>query len=167
MRKFTLLFSGILLLAAGAAFAQPGDVIDYNPVGCMKGGESAVLQMNVAGDGELRAYFRHVNSTEWCSVDGSNTGKLSTITMPKFEMGDEIEYFFVLLQGKKVVAKSPEIYRAKNTDGCESATARHLSSFTIDCGVNTNSIGNATSAGAAILGEKPPVSSSPNSPTGQ
>jgi hypothetical protein len=159
-----LLFSGILLLAASAAFAQPGEVLDYTPVGCMKGGDSAVLQLDVKNPGELRAYFRHVNSTEWCSVDGVNDGKLSTITMPKFEVGDEIEYFFVLLDGKKVIAKSSEIYRAKNTDGCESATARHLSSFTVDCGVNTNSIGNATSAGAAILGAHHPEPASPERP---
>jgi hypothetical protein len=164
MRKMTLLFSGILLLAAGAAFAQPGDILDYKPVGCLKGGDPTVLQLDVKRGGELRAYFRHVNSTEWCSVDGANDGKLSTITMPKFEVGDEIEYFFVLLDGKKVVAKSPEIYRAKNTDGCESPTARHLSSFTVDCGVNTNSIGNATSAGAAILGAKAPAPASPERP---
>jgi hypothetical protein len=116
------------------------------------------------GPGELRAYFRHVNSTEWCSVDGVNDGKLSTVTMPKFEIGDEIEYFFVLLDGKKVIAKSPEIYRTKNTNGCESPTARHLSSFAVDCGVNTNAIGNATSAGAAVFGRHKPEPASPERP---
>jgi hypothetical protein len=164
MRKVTILLSSVLLLASGAAFAQPGDVLEYTPVGCMRGGEATVLQLDVKEGGELRAYFRHVNSTEWCSVDGTNDGKLSTVTMPKFETGDEIEYFFVLLNGKKVVAKSSEIYRAKNTNGCESPTARHLTSFTVDCGVNANSVGNATSAGAAVFGSHiEPVS--PEKPT--
>ena len=123
MRHVATFFAAISLLIAGAALAQPGDVIDYTPVPCMHGGDSAMLQLSVSGKGELRAYFRHINSTEWCSVEGQNEGKLSTVVMPKFETGDEIEYFFVLLDGKKVIAKSPEIYRSKNTSGCETTSA--------------------------------------------
>jgi hypothetical protein len=122
------------LLVAAAAFAQPGGVLNYTPVGCFPGGESATLQLNVTQKGELRAYFRHVNSTEWCSVIGTNDGPVSTVVMPKFNVGDEVEYFFVLLDGKRVVAKSPEIYRVKNTGNCDANIARHSTTFTIDCG---------------------------------
>jgi hypothetical protein len=71
--------------------------------------------------------------------------------MPKFEVGDEIEYFFVLVDGKRVIAKSPEIYRVKNTGGCETAIARHSTSFTIDCGQSVAGMP-ASNAAAHALG---------------
>ena len=87
--KRTLL-AALSLLLAGAAFAQTGGVINYTPIGCLPGGDSAMLQLNVTQKGELRAYFRHLNSTEWCSVIGTNDGQLSTVVLPKFQIGDEI-----------------------------------------------------------------------------
>jgi|SRR6266550_6807529 len=161
--KATTLFAAILL-TAGAALAQPGDVLDYNPVQCMRGGDSAMLQLSVSQPGELRCYFRHINSTEWCSVDGQNLGKLSTVVMPKFEVGDEIEYFFVLLDGKKVVAKSPEIYRSKNTSGCETNVARHSTSFTIDCGMGAAGMPASNAAGMAFGSSAPTPNPSPERP---
>jgi hypothetical protein len=159
MTRITL-FAASLLLIAGAAFAQPGDPIDYTPVGCLHGGESTILQLAVTEKGELRCYFRHVNSTEWCSVEGQNLGKLSTVVLPKFEVGDEIEYFFVLLNGKQVMAKSPEIYRAKNTTGCETNIARHSTAFTIDCGMGAAGIpaSNAAAMALGVAGIPPRVS---------
>ena len=128
------------------------------------GGESSMLQLSVSGKGELRAYFRHINSTEWCSVEGQNEGKLSTVVMPKFESGDEIEYFFVLLDGKRVVAKSPEIYRAKNTSGCETNIARHSTSFTIDCGQSVAGIPASNAAAHALGFGTSPTNPSPERP---
>jgi hypothetical protein len=151
MKRIATLLAALSLSVAGAAFAQPGDVLDYTPVECMRGGDSSVFQLNVTQKGELRAYFRHVNSTEWCSVIGNNEGVLSTVVMPKFEVGDEIEYFFVLVQGKRVIAKSPEIYRVKNTGGCEINIARHSTSFTIDCGQSVAGMP-ASNAAAHALG---------------
>ena len=158
MKRFAVLIAAMMLLGAGAAFAQPGDVLDFNPVACFPGGDSALLQLNVSKPGELRAYFRHINSTEWCSVEGQNRGKLSTVAMPKFQVGDEIEYFFVLLDGKQVIAKSPEIYRAKNTSGCETNYARHSTALTIDCGMSVAGIPASNNAGLALGGTgRPPV----------
>lgn len=160
--KRTLL-AAISLLLAGAAFAQPGqigNVLNYTPVGCFPGGESATLQLSVTQKGELRAYFRHLNSTEWCSVIGTNDGPVSTIVMPKFQIGDEIEYFFVLLDGKRVIAKSPEIYRVKNTAHCDANVARHSTTFTIDCGQSIAGMP-ASNAAAHALG----VGTRPSNPS--
>jgi hypothetical protein len=151
MKRIATLLAAVSLLIAGAALAQSSDILTYKPVECMPGGESAMLQLIVTQKGELRAYFRHVNSTEWCSVIGNNEGALSTVVMPKFEVGDEIEYFFVLLDGKRVIAKSPEIYRVKNTGGCETNIARHSTTFAIDCGHNIAGMP-ASNAAAHALG---------------
>jgi hypothetical protein len=160
MKRIATLLAAVSLLIAGAAFAQPGDVLDYKPVECMPGGESAMLQLNVGQKGELRAYFRHVNSTEWCSVIGNNNGALSNVVMPKFEVGDEIEYFFVLADGKRILAKSPEIYRVKNTGGCETYIARHSTTFAIDCGQGVAGMPASNAAAHALgIGDNPrPIS---------
>lgn len=164
MKRTAILLAAISLLIAGAAFAQPGDVLDYTPVECMRGGDSAVLQLNVTQKGELRAYFRHVNSTEWCSVIGNNEGRLSSVVMPKFEVGDEIEYFFILADGKRVIAKSPEIYRVKNTGGCETNIARHSTSFTIDCGQSVAGMPASNAAAHALGFSSKPGPVSPERP---
>ena len=161
--KRTLL-AAISLLVAGAAFAQTGNILNYTPVGCFPGGESAMLQLNVTQKGELRAYFRHVNSTEWCSVIGNNDGPVSTVVMPQFLVGDEIEYFFVLLDGKRVIAKSPEIYRVKNTGNCDANVARHSTTFTIDCGRAVAGMPASNAAAHALGFNKPPANPSPERP---
>src|ERR1044071_5826523 len=111
-RVFT--FAAAILLMAGA-FAQNPEpeqraTIDYTPVTCLKAGELPLMQMNVEGKGELRGYFRRLNTTDWCSVEGTNDGPLSRVVLPKFDQGEDIEYFFVLIQGRRVVARSPHIY---------------------------------------------------------
>jgi len=164
MKRIVTLLAAISLLVSGAAFAQPGDILDYKPIDCMLGGESTMLQLNVAKPGELRAYFRHLNSTEWCSVVGTNQGQLSTVVLPKFQVGDEIEYFFVLLYGKRVLAKSPEIYRAKNTSGCDANVARHSTSFTIDCGQSVAGMPASNAAAHALGFGAPPTNPSPERP---
>ena len=35
MKRTATLLAAISLLIAGAAFAQPGDILDYTPVGCI------------------------------------------------------------------------------------------------------------------------------------
>jgi hypothetical protein len=167
-----VLFAAALALAAFGASAETLR-IDYRPVSCMRGGELPVLQMNVEGEGELRAYFRRVNTTDWCSVEGTNDGPLSRIVLPKFDTGDEIEYFIVLIQGMRVVVRSPRIYRAAVTNECESAFARHIIKVSLTCGDEPNGIPTSMYAGyklgsEIIIGRPPPgCPDRPDVPTNQ
>jgi hypothetical protein len=132
MKKVLIL--GVALFSfALAASAQDDGTIGYSPVSCVRGGEMPVLQVNVSEKGVLRSFFRRVNTTDWCSVEGKNEGPLSSVTLPKFETNDEIEYYFLLIDGKRVVAKSPQIYRVKVTNACETPFARHILMITMDC----------------------------------
>jgi len=154
----------ILTAAAVVANAQPGR-IDHTPLLCLRGGEMPVLQVQVEDKGTLRAYFRRINTTDWCSVEGTNLGKLSSITLPKFETNDEIEYFFVVLDGKRIIAKSPQIYRVKATDSCETPWARHTLMLIMDCTENgPGSIPASMGAGFALK-TTTPTASSPSNPT--
>jgi len=152
------LAAAVLLLAA-TANAQPGRV-DHMPVLCLRGGEMPVLQVQVEDKGTLRAYFRRTNTTDWCSVEGNNIGKLSSVTLPKFDQGDEIEYFFVVVDGKRIVAKSSQIYRVKATNTCETPWARHTLMLIMDCTDNgAGSIPSSLGAGFALkTTDRPPIS---------
>ena len=132
MKRTALVLTVALLLSPGAIFAQ-GGAVDHTATGCIRAGAAPLMQVSTEDKGELRAYFRRVNTTDWCSVEGKNLGQLSNVVLPQFELGDEIEYFFVVLQGKRVVAKSPRVYRAKATDGCDGEIARHMLDVQIDC----------------------------------
>jgi hypothetical protein len=153
------LFLASVLLAATALSAQPGR-IDHTPVLCLRGGEMPVLQVQVEDKGTLRAYFRRTNTTDWCSVEGTNIGKMSSVTLPKFDANDEIEYFFVVLDGKRIIAKSPQIYRVKATNTCETPWARHTLMLIMDCTDNgAGSIPSSLGAGFALITNTPkPVS---------
>ncbi|HUP61178.1 MAG TPA: hypothetical protein VNA69_12240 [Thermoanaerobaculia bacterium] len=156
------LFAAALALAAFGASAETLRIV-YRPVSCIRGGELPVLQMNIEGEGELRAYFRLVNTTDWCSVEGTNDGPLSRIVLPKFDTGDEIEYFIVLIQGMRVMARSPRIYRASVTNECEAAFARHIIKVSLSCGDEPNGIPTSMYAGykvsdSIIIG-RPPIGS--------
>jgi len=140
----------LLLTVAFTATPQQRNGIDFTPLACVRGGELALMQLKVVGPGELRAYFRRINTTDWCSVEGTNEGPLSRVVLPKFDAGDEIEYFFVLLEGNKVMAKSPMIYRSKVTADCESPWARHVLKISMSCGEETNAIPMAISAGLSV-----------------
>lgn len=155
MKMTALLLAGALLLPSSAVFAQ-GNAIDHTVIGCIKAGEAPLMQVAVDPKGELRAYFRRVNTTDWCSVVGKNLGPLSQVVLPKFEMGDEIEYFFVVLNGSKVVAKSSRVYRVKATAGCEANVARHMIDVPIECSRNDQVVPVAMGAGYAM-----PVVSAP------
>jgi hypothetical protein len=133
MKKRALLV--VLLLAVSfTGTAQQKNGIDFTPLACIRAGELALLQLKVVGPGELRAYFRRINTTDWCSVEGTNEGPLSRAVLPKFDAGDEIEYFFVLLDGRRVVTRSSMIYRSRITEDCESPFARHVLRLSMSCG---------------------------------
>jgi len=166
MTKRALMIASALLLAhvSGAA---PGISMQYTPVPCIKAGELPLLQLKIEGQGELRSYFRRINSTDWCSVEGLNDGPLSRVVLPKFDNGDEIEYFFVLLQGRRVVARSPRIYRARVSDDCQLPFARHVLKLSLSCGEEDQAIPGALGAGYAIedeLIEGEPPTGSPDRP---
>src|SRR5437868_8089423 len=125
MKRTALLLAVAMLLPQTAVFAQ-GNAIDHNPTGCIRAGEAPLMQVSVEPKGELRAYFRRVNTTDWCSVEGKNLGVLSSVVMPKFEIGDEIEYLFVVLIGMRVVQKRLRGYRANSDGACYGRIDRHL-----------------------------------------
>jgi hypothetical protein len=168
--KARALIIAIAALAALAANAQTKGAIEYKPVTCVRGGELPVLQMQIEGKGELRAYFRRINTTDWCSVEGVNDGPLSRIVLPKFDTGDEIEYFIVLIDGRRVVGRSPRIYRTSVTSECETAWARHIIKLSMSCGEDDNGIPSSLSSGYAmgkkVIEELPPFAT-PDRPSGQ
>ena len=140
----------LLLLSAVGAMAQQKNGIDFTPLSCVRGGELALLQVNVHGPGELRAYFRRINTTDWCSVEGTNEGPLSRVVLPKFDSGEEIEYFFVLLDGNRVISRSAMIYRSRVIADCNSAFARHVLKVTMSCGEDAQGIPTSIAAGLAV-----------------
>jgi len=169
MNVRALTVAAVLLLAT-AGGAAPNISMDYTPVACIKAGELPLLQLNIEGKGELRSYFRRINSTDWCSVEGLNDGPLSRVVLPKFDNGDEIEYFFVLLQGRRVIARSPRIYRARVIDDCQLPFARHVLKLSMSCGDEDQAIPGALGAGYAVdrdivLGDPP--TGSPDRPIDQ
>jgi hypothetical protein len=136
MRLRSLAAAAVLLAASTAAVAQhPNNshLIDYKPVSCIRAGELPLLQMGVSTEGELRAYFRRINTTDWCSVMGTNEGPLSRVVLPKFDNGDEIEYFLVVIQGRRVVSRSQRIYRAVVSSECGAMFARHILKLDLSC----------------------------------
>jgi len=149
--KTRMLLVALVAVAAITAGAQPQKpVLSFSPINCLKSGELALLQLDVHGKGELRAYFRQVNTTDWCSVEGTNEGPLSRVVLPKFENGDEIEYFFVLLNGRQVMARSPRMYRSSVSATCESPFARHVIKITMNCGPEENAVPSSIGAGMAL-----------------
>jgi hypothetical protein len=149
-RLFAVVFAACVALTAGA---EVKNGINHSPLGCIRGGELPLLQVQTTGKGELRGYFRRINTTDWCSVEGENDGPMSRVVLPKFENGDEIEYFFVLIDGVRVVDRSPRIYRTRVTAECESASARHIIRLTMNCGEDAQAIPSSLGAGY-LLGDE-------------
>ena len=164
MKSRTLALAFLTLVALAANGQRSSFSIDYRPVTCVRGGELPVLQMNVTGQGQLRAYFRRINTTDWCSVEGVNDGPLSRIVLPKFDNGDEIEYFMVLLDGRRVLARSPRIYRARVSSECEAPFARHIERIALMCGDDGTGIPASMGAGYSMKESKEPCVVSPDSP---
>ena len=158
-----------LLLAATTGFAQDPELIQYQPVTCIVPNQLALLQLGVAVPGEIRAYFRHVNTTEWCWVQGNNYGPASTVVLPEFHPGDEVEYFFVVLDKKRVIAKSPVLYRARTDEHCQTLIARHSFEFAVDCTHEVSGTANSFMAGNAVTPKDvvPPPHISPDTPEQQ
>lgn len=157
------LTAAVALISASLIGAAPRRSMDYTPVQCIRAGELPLLQLNVQGKGELRSYFRRINSTDWCSVEGTNEGPLSRVVLPKFDAGDEIEYFFVLLDGRQVVSRSPRIYRAHINAECQTPAARHVMNLALNCGDDAQGIPSSMGAGYAMSDQliegDPPVGS--------
>jgi hypothetical protein len=165
-RAFAVIAATLLVTTAGFAAGKKTGM-EYNPVVCIKGGELPLLQVDVTGEGELRSYFRRLNSTDWCSVEGTNDGPLSRVVLPKFEAGDEIEYFFVLIQGRRVVARSPHIYRVRVNAECGVPYARHIQRLALSCGQDAQGIPSSMGAAYGIsdsLVEGDPDYSTPDRP---
>ena len=132
MKRF--LFAAALLASATAFAADPhSGTIDYKPQSCIVGDEMPLFRVETHDEGILRAYFRRVNTTDWCYVDGENRNSYSTVTLPKVRPSDEIEYYFIVLKGDEVVAKSPKIYRAQAMDHCDAMYNRHALVLTLEC----------------------------------
>lgn len=163
--KKAFILSVALFSFALAASAQDEGTIGYSPVSCVRAGEMPVLQVSLSQTGALRAFFRRVNTTDWCSVEGKNEGPLSSVTLPKFEANEEIEYYFLLIDGKRVMAKSPQIYRVKVTNACETPFARHILMLTMDCSnKGPGSMPASMGAGVALQSKiVPPPDTSPSS----
>jgi len=154
MKRF--LFAAAALLVCTAAFAQKQGTIDYTPQSCIVGDEMPVFRVQTHDDGVLRAYFRRVNTTDWCSFNGENRNSYSTVTLPKFVAGDQIEYYFIVLKGDEVVAKSPKIYRATATDHCDAMFNRHALVLTLEClPPSQNPMAGALAAAYATETKKP------------
>ncbi|HWS73072.1 MAG TPA: hypothetical protein VN605_13220 [Thermoanaerobaculia bacterium] len=164
MKKAFILATAVFSFALVAS-AQDEGTIGYSPVTCIRASEMPVLQVNLSQPGTLRAFFRRVNTTDWCSVEGKNEGPLSSVTLPKFEANDEIEYYFLLVNGKRVMAKSPQIYRVKVGNSCETPFARHILMLTMDCSTNgPGSMPASMGAGVALQSNVvPPAVPSPGS----
>lgn len=173
MKTRTLLLAAAAIAALTAGGQQPKPkkaAMNFTPVSCIRGGELALLQVDVDTSNpkaELRAYFRRVNTTDWCSVEGTNEGPLSRVVLPKFENGEEIEYFFVMLEGRRVVTRSPRMYRSRVAQSCETPFARHVMRVSMNCGQDQAAIPSSVGAGYSIdpdyvAGE--PVKPSPDVP---
>lgn len=138
----------IVLATSGGAAGRPA--VEFAPLSCIRAGELPLLQVRVTGKGELRGYFRSLNTTDWCSVEGVNEGAMSRVVLPKFEPGDEIEYFFVLLDGRRVVARSQRIYRSVVNNECENPWARHVLRLALNCSDDPAGIPSAMGAAYSI-----------------
>ncbi|HEX6098021.1 MAG TPA: hypothetical protein VF432_16965 [Thermoanaerobaculia bacterium] len=147
--KSRLIAAVVLACAALTASAQLKTGVDHAPPACFRAGELPLLQVSTSGKGELRGYFRRINTTDWCSVEGTNEGPLSRVVLPRFEAGDEVEYFFILIDGVRIVGRSPRIYRSRVSTDCQSASARHLIRLTMNCGDDAQAI--PSSLGAGLL----------------
>ena len=132
MRNRIVICAALLLIAANATPQQQG-TIEHTAESCILSGELPMMMVSTVDDGLLRAYFRRTGTVDWCSVDGKNLGKASNVILPRFDVGTDIEYYFVVLKGKQVIAKSAQIYRTKAIAKCDSPFARHAINLTMEC----------------------------------
>ena len=164
--KTRLLFAVLAAAAALTAGAQQArrPALNFVPLDCVKSGELALLQVDITAPGELRAYFRRVNTTDWCSVEGTNEGPLSRVVLPRFESGDEIEYFFVLLEGNRITARSPRLYRSRVSTSCETPFARHVLPMMMNCSPDQSAVPSSMSAAQSLTSDPEWPDVSPHEP---
>ena len=150
-RMLLIALTAAAALTAGAQQPRKAS-LKFTQVSCIKSGELALLPVEIEGNpkAELRAYFRRVNTTDWCSIEGTNEGPLSRVVLPKFEAGEEIEYFFVLLDGQQVMQRSPRMYRSRVSQTCETPFARHVIKVSMNCGNDQAAIPSSVGAGYSI-----------------
>jgi hypothetical protein len=179
--KTRILSAVLLSLSAASLFAQQAPVqpqsqltrmpqarIEYTPVGCFVADEMNILSMWTTSEGVLRAYFRPVNGTDWCSVEGQNLGKNSIVVMPKFDDGKEYEYYFVTIKRNEITARSSRIYRARVTPHCDTLVSRKTAFLILDCNPNSGGMPAAMGAGYTakdIASTDFPPLASPDKPT--
>lgn len=171
MIKTRAALSVALLLLATVTNAQQQGVVEHSAPSCFVTGSMPLLSCSTTSAGTLRSYFRKVGNTDWCSVDGNNRGRRSDITLPRFEANDQLDYYFVVLNDKQVLAKSPQIYRVKFTSRCDSDFTRHAILPTMEClPPGANPLASALAAGyasASSIGDKKPPVGSPEKPERQ
>jgi hypothetical protein len=168
MHRKAIFVAIVIAAAALTVSAQLQPQIDFSPVSCFRADDMPVLTVGVDRPGTLRAFFRHVGTTDWCSVDGENRGKVSSVVLPEFKVGDDIEYYFVLLQGKVVVAKSPNLYRSSVNTACDTPINRHPLQIAMEClPRGENPVAQSIGAGLAMKATRDdhrPRESSPKCP---
>lgn len=129
----TTLIAAAIAFATTAVFGQQQATIEHHPSECVQAEEMPLMLVTTHEKGTLRAYFRKVGSTDWCSVDGFNDGAASRVVLPKVDPGDQLEYYFVVLDKDRILAKSPRIYQTKAIENCPTPFARHSMLITLTC----------------------------------
>jgi hypothetical protein len=164
MRSRLILFTGLVLLCT-SIYAQQA-VIGYSPVSCLPAGQFALVSATIETPGTPRMYFRVAGTEDWCFVDGTRVLDIARFILPKFQAGTQLEYYFVVLDGNKVTAKSPQIYRVAVTERCDTPASRHMDIVQADCEQGGVALG--SSMGAAYMIEAPsqPPDISPSQPGG-
>jgi hypothetical protein len=159
--KLRWLLAALLLTASMPLLAQPK--IEHTAPSCLRSGRVYVFNVVTPSEGELRLFYRRTNST-WCSVVGSNHRANSYVAAPRLNDGDELEYFFVLLNKSQVIARSPEIYHVKVNERCETTPLRVLETPPLDCSEQANLFGAANSAAYALIPAGTPEPASHDTP---
>lgn len=156
-------FAVALLLVSGSTVYAQSSRIDHAPLPCLRGGRAYALSVATPAAGELRLFFRKSNST-WCSVVGTNRRDTSFVALPTLKDGDELEYFFVLVEKNRVIARSPEMYRVRVSDRCDSMPLRSIDTPPSECSEQTNILGAANAAAYALPVTGEPQPGSPDQP---
>jgi hypothetical protein len=166
MNMKVIVFATMLFGASLGVIAQEPDQIipiDFTPVACFPSGQMAALTIPAPVPGQIRAYFRRLHTLDWCSVQGVYNGNASNVMMPRFDDGEEIEYYFIVLNKERIVARTPRVYRAKVTERCETTIARHSELIIMDCRAGVPNAGPG-SVGSGIAIRSTPATPSPSSP---
>lgn len=150
MRKPLFAAFVFVLIAITGVAQQPA--VDHMPPECIRAGQMPVLQAVTNQPGEVRVYFRMVGASDWCYVVANNSlGNYTNAVLPRFENGVEIEYFFVLLKGAQIIARSPQVFHVRASERCDGITARNSLTLAMECSPNSaNSIPASLGAGYAV-----------------